>query len=296
MKQKGRTAFIVSFLAPAVLLYAVFVVWPLIDSFYVALHRWRGVSAKRTFVGIENFQKLFEDDVFWKAIKNNFWMLAVGMLAIFLIGLMVAHAMQGGGRLSKGLRSIVLFPQVISMVAVAIVWKFLYNPSFGLVPPALKSAGAGDWADTLLSKSTTALPAVTVAFLWYAVGFYIMLFATGLRAIPEEVVEAAELDGSHGLHRFWRVTWPMLWSVKRTAAVYVVINVMNVFALAYLMTPDGGPDRATEVMLTYLYQQGFTNYEFGYATTLAVANFVVAMLLAGVLMFVFRRNPMEARR
>lgn len=296
MKQRGRTTFIVGFLAPALLLYGLFVVWPMADAFRIALYDWSGLSRKTTYVGLENVQRLFKDEVFRKALFNNFWMLAVGMAAIFLIGMMVAHAMKGGGRIAGALRSVVLFPQVISLVAVAIIWKFLYNPSIGLVPPALGAMGADDWRKAILSNSATALPAVMIAFLWYALGFYILLFSTGLRAIPEEVIEAAELDGSHGLHRFWKVTWPMLWSVKRTAAVYVVINVMNVFALCYLMTPDGGPDRATEVMLTYLYQKGFKDSEFGYATALAAANFVVAMLLAGVLMFIFRKNPTEARR
>jgi len=286
--------FMIGFLAPAGLIYGVFVVWPLLQSFVLSLYSWRGVSEEKRFVGMANFDRLWDDKVFWKALQNNLWMLVVSAVALFVIGLLVAHAMQGGGRIARGLRSIVLFPQVISLVAVAIVWQFMYNPSYGLVTSGLKGAGL-EWKNGILGTPTSALPAVTVAFLWYAVGFYIMLFATGLKGIPTEVVEAAELDGSHGLHRFWRITWPMLWSVKRTASIYVVINVMNVFALVFLMT-QGGPDRATEVMLTYLYQIGFTNYRFGQATALAVLNFIVAMGLAVLLMIVFRRNPEEARR
>jgi N-acetylglucosamine transport system permease protein len=294
MRHRGRTAFIVSFLAPAGLLYAAFVVWPLIQAFLDSFTYWRGVSANKRFVGWENYEKLAEDDAFWKALQNNLWLLVVSMLGIFVIGLLVAHAMQGGGRLSRALRNVALFPQVISLVAVAILWQFLYNPSYGLVTTGLKAAGAGDWAGNILGSPTSALPAVAVAFLWYALGFYIMLFSAGLKGISRDVMEAAEIDGSIGMHRFRKITWPMLWTVKRTAAIYVVINVMNVFALVWLMT-RGGPDRATEVMLTYLYQQGFTSYQFGYATALAVANFVVAMGLAMVLLFVFRKSPEEAR-
>ena len=294
MQKRGRTTFVVSFLAPAVLLYGAFVVWPLVDSFWISLHRWRGVSAKKTFVGFENYEKLFRDDVFWKALKNNLWLLVFGMIAIFVLGLLLAHAMQGGGRLAKALRSVVLFPQVISLVAVAILWMFMYNPSYGLITSGIKSIAGQKWDGNILGNPTWALPAVGIAFLWYAIGFYIMLFSTGIRGISDEVMEAAELDGSHGFHKFRTVTWPMLWTVKRTAAIYVVINVMNVFALVWLMT-QGGPDRGTEVMLTYLYQQGFTSYQFGYATTLAVANFVIAMVLAAVLMFVFRKNPEGVR-
>lgn len=294
MRARRRTLFMIGFLAPAGLIYGVFVVWPLIQAFVLSLYSWRGVSDDKRFVGTANFERLWDDKVFWKALQNNLWMLVVSAVALFAIGLLVAHAMQGGGRLARGLRSIVLFPQVISLVAVAIVWQFMYNPSYGLVTDGLKSTGL-EWKSGILGTPSSALPAVTVAFLWYAVGFYIMLFATGLKGIPTEVTEAAALDGSHGLHRFWRITWPMLWSVKRTASIYVVINVMNVFALVFLMT-QGGPDRATEVMLTYLYQIGFTNYRFGQATALAVLNFIVAMGLAAILMFLFRKNPEEARR
>src|SRR5579885_3787212 len=100
-----------------------------------------------------------------------------------------------------------------------------------------------------------------------------------MKGIPGEVIEAAELDGSTGFHKFRKITWPMLYSVKRVAAVYVVVNVMNVFALVFLMT-QGGPDRHTEVMLTYLYEQAFTDSQFGYAAALAVANFIIAMILS----------------
>jgi N-acetylglucosamine transport system permease protein len=202
--------------------------------------------------------------------------------------------MQSKGRISKAIRSIVLFPQVISLVVVAILWMFLLNPEFGLINGTLRSIGLGAIAKPWLGQSPTALPAVGVAFLWYAVGFYIMLFSAGLKGIPDEIKEAAELDGSEGWHRFWRVTWPMLWSIKRVAVTYVVIMVMNIFALVFLMT-QGGPDRGTEVMLTYLYEQAFKNNKFGYAAALAVANLVVAMVLSLGVMAYFRKDPQERR-
>jgi ABC-type sugar transport system permease subunit len=121
-----------------------------------------------------------------------------------------------------------------------------------------------------------------------------MLFSAGLRALPAEVVEACALDGATGMTRFWRVTWPMLWSVKRVAIVNITITVMNIFALIYLMT-QGGPDRATEVMLTYLYQTAFVNSQFGYATAIAVANFVIIMILSVAILFFTRRNPEVSR-
>lgn len=292
MDRKGRTLFVLGFLAPALLTYGYFVLWPFVQALEFSAYRWRGLSMKRTFIGGDNFQKLAKDEVFWKSIGNNIFLLVACGIAIVGIAVAVAHATKGDGRTAKVLRSVYLLPQVISLVAVAVMWQFVFNPQ-GLLNGALRGFG---WSNppAWLGDPKFALGAVGVAFAWYALGFYIMLFAAGIQSIPEEVFEAAQLDGSQGLHRFHKVTWPLLWSVKKVAVVYLVINVMGVFALVQLMT-RGGPDRKSEVMLTYLYEQAFTNYQFGYATAVGLGNFVVIMALSALVLFWFRKDP-TARR
>ena len=294
-KKLSRNLFIATYLFPAVALFGTFVVYPLFQAFAFSFYRWKGISAKRTYIGWDNYKELASDSVFWRTLVNGGWILIVAGFVIFSAGLLIAHGAKGKSKGAKLLRTIYLFPQVVSMVVVAILWSFLLNPTYGLLTGSLKAMHLEGWTRTWLSDSQTALPSVTAAFIWYALGFYIMLFSAGLETIPGEVNEAAELDGSTGLHRFWQITWPMLWSIKRVAATYIVINVMNIFAIVYLMT-TGGPDRGTEVMLTYLYEQAFTNFRFGYATSLAIANFAVAMLLSVTIMVVMRRDPQEPRR
>lgn len=283
MRDLRRGAFVLGFLAPAVLIYAGLVLYPLLQAFAFSAYRWRGVSAKRTFVGLENFGKLVHDEVLLRAIRNNLTLLVIGGLVIIALAVAIAHGLHGNSRTARTLRAVVLFPQMTSLVVVAILWTFVFNPQMGIVK-----------GKAFLGDPQLALPAVGAAFVWYAVGFYTMLFSAGLRSLPAEVVEAAELDGAVGLHRFWRVTWPMLWSLKRIAVVHLTIGVMNVFALVFLMT-QGGPDRATEVMLTYLYESAFKNSQFGYATAIAVVNFAVVMLLSTAILVAFRRDPQEAR-
>ena len=294
MKKLTRNSFILAFLSPALLLYFGFVFYPLVQAFQLSLYRWRGLSLHKTYIGLQNYGQLIHDDIFLKSLEHNLWLLIVGGILIFILGLAIANAMQRDSRLVRATRAIVLFPQVISLVVVAILWMFLYNPSFGLIDSGLSAVHLPSLAHAWLGESSTALPAVTITFIWYAVGFYVMLFGAGMKAIPEEVIEAAELDGSKGFHKFRKITWPLLWSVKRVAAVYVVVNVMNVFALVFLMT-QGGPDRHTEVMLTYLYEKAFADNEFGYAASLAVANFIIAMLLSFAILAWTRRDPTEAR-
>jgi N-acetylglucosamine transport system permease protein len=291
---RARAVFIAAFLAPALALYGLFVIWPVAQAFAFSLFRWRGVSENRSFVGLENFARLAADPVFRQALSHNLFFLLAGGAAVMALGLSIAHAVHGEGRWVRALRGVYLFPQIISGVVVAILWMFIYNPSFGVLNGTLKGIGLGALALDWLGTPRTALPAVTVTFVWHAVGFYIMLFSAGLRTIPVEVHEAALLDGVEGLRRFRTITLPMLWGVMRVAMVYVVINALNVFALVFLMTV-GGPDRRTETMLTYLYEQAFKNSEFGYGTALAVANFAIVMLLSGAVMALFRHNPQEAK-
>lgn len=294
MQRRGRTKFILSFLAPAGMIYLVFVVWPLLNAIWTSFFRWRGVSRDAEYIGIDNYRELVADPVFLRAITNNFWLLIIGGAIVIALGVMLAHAMNASGSIARFLRGVYLFPQVISLVVVAILWTFLLNPSFGIVDPALRAIGIEPPKNGWLGNPNLALPAVGAAFVWYVAGFYIMLFSAGLKNIPEEIGEAAALDGAHGMRKFWTVTWPLLWSIKRVAAIYIVINVMNVFALVYLMT-QGGPDRRSEVMLTYLYEQAFKNSKFGYATALAVVNFVIAMVLSMIVMAIYRRNPEVSR-
>lgn len=313
MRRTERALFVTAFIVPATALYGLFVVLPVAQAFGFALYRWRGVSLDRTFVGLDNFRSLLADPVFMVSLRHNLVLLVAGGGAIMGVAMLVAHAMHGAGRSAKLLRAVYLFPQIISMVVVAILWNFIYNPTFGIVNTALRLGATPSnphaglaalaplralhlerFAHAWTGDGSTALWAIGVTYVWHGFGFYIMLFSAGLRTIPSEVQEAAELDGALGLTRFRQVTLPMLWAVVRVAMIYLTINALNVFALVYLMTA-GGPDRATEVMLTYLYELGIKRNEFGSATALAVLNFGIVMLLSGALMLAFRRDPQEAR-
>lgn len=295
--RRERTAFIVAFLSPAVGLFGLFVLLPLVQALGVSLTRWRGVSSQRTFVGAANYERLMQDQAFWGALGHNLWLLLVVGVAVLSLALPVAHALRQRGHLGAVARTLALFPQVISTVVVAILWMFLLNPSFGLVDSLIRAVGLTPPRQGWLGEPSLALPSVAGALLWSMLGFYVLLFAAGIRGLSEDVMEAAELDGATGWRRFTRVTWPMLWAVRRTAVVYLGINLLNTFAVVYLMT-QGGPDRRSEVMLTYLYQQAFVHSQFGYATAVAVMSLIAALGLSLTLMVLFREpgTPVLPRR
>ena len=290
---KGRGAFIVAFLSPAVLLYAVFLVWPLLQSFQMSMYRWRGVSRNRKFIGMENFQNLSQDPVFWKSLQNTGMLLVLAGIVTIGLGVLLAHLTDGAGPVRKFARAIYLFPQVISLVAVALIWQFQLNPKYGLVTDMLFRLGLPVRDPGIVRDPRYAFGAIAVAFVWHALGFFVLLFSAGLKQISEEIKEASALDGSEGWHRFRHVTWPLLWSVKRTAITYLLIHILTVFALVFVMT-EGGPDRGTETIVSYLYEQIAKNGQYGYASALAVVVFAVSMLASLAVLAYFRKDPTAA--
>lgn len=294
MRRRKRPLFIATFLAPAVILYGVFLLYPLAQSFIIAFYKWSGLSDKREFRGFQNFEKLFNDDNYLKALTNNAWMLVIAIVVLLSLGIGVAHLLQKQDRLSNTMRGLFLFPHVMSIIAAATLWYFIYSPVGGLLN-AIIGIGGNATPRPWLGQPSTALLAVTVTFIWWALGFYVMLFSAGLKNISSEVNEAAEIDGAMGWHKFTKVTWPLLWSVKRVAVIYIIINVVNTFGIVNLMTNGGNPDRATEVLLTYLYEVGVQASNYGYGTAIAVTTFIMVLLLTGIVMLLFRKDPSEAR-
>ena len=289
-----RTRFILVYLSPAVLIYGLFVGLPLVQSFYYAMFRWKGVSNRMTFVGSKNFVQMAQDRTLHTAGMNQFLLLSLGGFFLVVFGVTIAHALQNRTRLSRTVQAIMLFPQVISMVMVGIIWQFMWNPSFGLLSKGAQALSIPLPKSGVLGVSGWANAAVLIAFLWHAIGFYVMLFSAGINGIDGEILEASKLDGASGWTRFQKITWPLLWSIKRIAMVYVVSNVMGTFVLVRLLT-NSGPDNATQVLLTYIYQKGWEQSQMGQAATVAVYSFLIAMLLGSLAMFVVGKNP-EARR
>lgn len=295
MKSKGSVWFRLGFMAPAVIFYFVLVLWPLLQAFQLAFFRLSGLSKKRTFVGWENFQTIFTDGIFMRALGHNLTLLVGGVALVLLIGFPLAIAAQGDGKLAKTLRSLYLVPHVISLVVVAILWQAIFNSQMGLLTSGMQSLGFTD-IPAWMGDKRTALGTIIVAFTWYALGFAIMVLQAGLKSIPQDVNEAAELDGAQGWQRFWSIIWPLSWPTRRIVVIQTCIAALNTFALVRLMT-NGGPDRASEVTLTYLYERGFQpNSYYGEATAIAILNFALVLIVTVGILLLFGRHPVEGKR
>jgi len=289
---------IVPFLAPALLLYGVFVLWPYAQAIYLSLTSWRGVSAEKPFVGLENYVELAGDGRFLDALGRNAQLLIVLPTVTLSIALLFAALFTQGGKGIPGAgfyRVVFFFPQVISAVIVGMLWGYVYNPQIGLLNSVLRTIGLGGLTRAWLGDSATILWAIAAVAVWSGVGFYMVIFMAGMQSIPTSFYEAAILDGASRWRSFKDITLPLMSETIRTAAVYIAIFALDFFVLVQVMTGGGstGAGRNAEVAALYMYNTAFNRNRWGEASAIGVVLLLLTLLLAVVVMRLTRRETYE---
>jgi N-acetylglucosamine transport system permease protein len=302
--RQGKYPFIICFLAIPLGLYITFVVAPYAQAFLVAMTDWRGVSAEYNFVGLENFRRLWEDPVFWKALRHHAALLIVLPLATIAIALFFAFMLNVGGgsrggvmsgvRGSKFYRVVFFFPQMLAVVIIGVIFRRIFAPDeSGLLNGVLNVVGV----DSLLwvADPDLALWSIIGVLVWQAVGFYVFLFSAGMASIPADIYEAALIDGAGRVSMFFRVTLPLLRDTMQVAWVYLGIAAFDAFAIVQVLSIDqGGPDGATTVLGMEIYRQAFAGQsQFGYASAMGVALFFLTITFAALTLRVTRRETIE---
>lgn len=262
------------FLAPSMVHVVIFLVVPVVFSLYLSFHRWSIVDPTVPYVGLENFAELMQDTRFWNALWNTAVFsvhVPVAMAVSLIVAMLLNRPFPGVGFL----RTIFFVPSISSLVAIAMTWKWLYNPDYGLFNYLLALVGIGpvDW----LTSPQWALPAVMIMSIWASVGYQMVLFLAGLQSIPGRLYEAAMIDGAGSLRRFWHVTLPMLRPTILFVLVTSMITSWQVFTPIYVMT-QGGPMYATDVVVFQIYQTAWEYLRMGYASAMAWVLFVILMI------------------
>lgn len=241
-----------------------------------------GYSGKK-FLGFENWNSLFHDPIFWKAFINNIILVIASiMLQIpsgILLGVFVSSTLRG----TRLFKLVYFIPMMISSVAIGITWMYVYEPNFGLLNNFLRLIGLGGLTRGWLGDPKLALGSVIVSTCWQFIPFYMVLFAAALAGIPKELYEASYIDGATGVQAFFQITVPLLKNTIRVACVLSLTGSLRFFDLIYVMT-GGGPNRASELLATYMFNQAFTSFKMGYGSTIAVFMFLLSFGLALILL------------
>ena len=284
MRHRGQRILGLCFLLPALLLYTVFVVYPVVQAFAVSLTLWSGYTPDKEFVGTENYTTVLGDYVFWGALKNNALLIVVPGLITLALALYFAQVLARDPKGSHLFRVTYFFPNVMSVVVVAVLWSYIYHPDFGLFNGFLRLVHApGELSHKAWLAQDTLIPAIFAPSVWMAVGFYLVLYLAAIQQIPQELFDAAKVDGASSWHVFWKVTWPMVWSVNRVAAVFLVLGGLKAFDFIWVFS-YGRPALRNHTMATWVYQKAITQYDMGYGTALSVVMFVL-VFAASVLTF-----------
>ena len=264
------------FLVVPVLIYLVWVIGPMIYSFYLSFTSWDGFSPP-AFVGFKNFSRLFRDRVFYISLSNNVEWILLFMTVPIVLGLTLAMVFNGNIPGEKFFKSSFFLPMVLSLVVCGLVWSWLYNPAFGLINTVLRGVGLDSLARGWLSDPSVVMESVIAVAVWRQVGYVMILYLAGLQSVDPDLVNAAQVDGATAVQRFFHVILPQLAPVTVIVIVISIIDSLRAFDLVSVMT-RGGPFNSSSVLANYMYIQAFNNYRMGYGAAISVILFMISLV------------------
>jgi multiple sugar transport system permease protein len=276
------------FLAPAVIIFAIYVVIPVFQSFWLSLYDWDGLSPTKKFIGLGNYAGLVQDEQFWTSLKNNVYWLVLFMLGP-ACGLAIALLLNQKVFGMRIVKSLFFFPFVLSGVVIGLVFSWFYDPTHGLLNSILGIFAIPSISP--LSDEHLVTPSIIAAGLWPQIAYCMILYLTGLTAVDPEQIEAARIDGARGMRMLWHVIIPQLRPATFIAVVVTIVGALRSFDLVQVMT-DGGPFGSSSILAYFMFQQSITNFRMGYGAAIATVLF----LIMSVFIAFFLRHMIRTER
>ena len=292
--KKQKYLFLAFCLVPTFILFSIFTLYPLFSGLYFSFFDWSGSSANKNFIGFDNYIKLFKDEIFPQTIIHDYFLVVTKVIGIMVLAIFFAVALtQLKIKEAPFYRVIFFFPNIMSVVVIGILWTFIYNPSLGLINSGLEFIGLGEWARPWLGDEKWALPSLVLPSIWAGIGLFMLMLIGGISNVSKSYYEAAEIDGANEWQQFWKVTLPLVWPQIKISVLYIVITTLNgSFIIVQIMT-GGGPNNSTHVMGSYLYQQAFVQFNFGYGATIGVMILIISLITVLILQFFMKREKVQ---
>ena len=302
-----RITFMAAFLGLPLVIFVVFVVWPVLQALYYSMTNWSGFTPEMQFTGLENYRKLFHDDIFLHAVRNNIELAIVVPLVTIVAALAIAVVVTVGGPSSGNIRGIrgagayrviSFFPYAVPAIVIGLIWAQVYDPAAGLLNGILTGIGLEQFQDfAWLGEVSTAMPASMFVIIWASIGFYTVLFVAAIKGIPAEIYESARLDGAGRFRTTWSLTIPLIRDNVQTAYVYIGILALDAFVYMQAMNSGGGPENSTLTMSQYLLTTAFKKGQFGYATAMGVVLALITLAFAALIFLInYLTGGREERR
>ena len=294
-KQKGRRGFLAVCTIPALVLFGIFMIYPTLNIFIISMYKWGGYSQNREFVGLDNFVKLFSDAKFWQSFQNTVLLIVVVTIVTMAMALITAAVLTREKLRFKGFFRVIFYiPNILSAVVIAAIFSAIYDPSRGLLNTLLSLFTGGRAGQVLwLGDQKIVIYSIAIAMIWQAVGYYMVMYTASMSSVPESMYEAASLEGAGRVRQFFSITIPLIWTNIRTTLTFFIISSINISFLLVRAMTSGGPDGSTEVFLSYMYKQAYTNSSYGYGMAIGVLVFLFSFALSGLINLVTRRESVD---
>ncbi len=292
-KRKGRGRFLFLCIAPATILFLIFMVIPTLNVFRMSLYKRSAYSPTETFVGLENFTKLMKDTNFIISMQNTILLIVVVTLVTFAFALVFAGILTREKLKGQNFFRIIFYiPNILSVVVISAIFSAIYDPTNGMLNSIL-SFFSGEIVSIAWKGENLVVLSLIIAMVWQAIGYYMVMYMASMASVPMSLYESAGLDGAGRITQFFQITIPLIWTNIRTTLTFFIISTINMAFLFVKAMTGGGPNGASEVALSYMYKQAYTNSVYGYGMAIGAVVFIFSFVLSALVNKVTKREPLE---
>ena len=292
---RARRVFIGVCVAPAVILFIIFMLIPTFNVFKMSLYKWGGYSNTKEFVGLNNFKILMADTNFFRSFQNTVLLIVCVTVVTMALALIFAAILSREKIVGQNFYRIIFYiPNILSVVVISAIFSAIYDPNNGLLNSIIGIFRGSDKTPILwLGDQKLVIYSLVIAMIWQAIGYYMVMYMASMAGVPESLYESASLEGAGRIQQFFSITLPLIWTNVRTTLTFFVISSINLSFLFVKALTSGGPDGSTEVFLSYMYKQAYTNSSYGYGMAIGVVVFIFSFGLSALVNFVTKREPLE---
>lgn len=276
----------IAFLIPSLLVYTWFIVVPIFVGIGYSFTKYTGIGKAR-FTGLSNYQRLFHDKLFWTSFRNTVLIFVVASVLLLVLSFALALLLNSRLKFSDTSKALIFSPAIIAPIIVGIIWVYILDPKIGLINSLLHVIGLDGLQQQWIGGATLTPYSTAIIFFWQQLGYLTTIFIAGLKMIPEEILEAARVDGANAWQRTLRIVIPMMRSTISTVVVLIITGIFKIFEIVQ-QTTGGGPNHLSETLVTYAYSVTFQNGQYGYGMSIATVTFVISLVITGAYLLLSR--------
>jgi len=293
-KSRESNIFIVLSLVPATILFILFMIVPTINVFWMSLFKWGGLVNNKKFVGLDNFKVLFNDTNFLRSFQNTIFLLVIVTIVTLALAIVSAAILtREDTKFKNFFRIVFYFPNILSVVVISAIFSAILDPNQGIINATLNALSLESLTRMWLGDQKVVVWCIALAMIWQAVGYYMVMYMSSMSSIPNSLYESADLEGATRMQQFFQITLPLVWNTVRTTLTFFVISTINLSFLFVKVMTGGGPDGSSEVFLSYMYNQAYSNSAYGYGMAIGVVIFIFSFLLSLVINKITKRDVIE---